>query len=114
MIRVIKNYAIDGSFADYFCSNEFSCCRVTVKDTCPEIGFISTLVTDRDNRQCGHATRLMQEVETYLYGEGCAKLSLQVKHLSWMESWYKGLGYERVADGYDEGMVIMSKKLESI
>ena len=91
---------------EVFVHIEHGICRLTFDRKCPDVCFVSTLIVNESNRQHGIGKQLLRAAEC------CNRVSLQVENNSWKKEWYKREGYDVIADGYDEGMIIMSKEFK--
>ena len=94
-----------------FCHVQYGFCRLTIPRECQGVIFLSTLNVDIAHRRQGIASRLLSEVETAAKMRGFRVISLEVESKSWMKEWYERSGYIQVAEGYEVGMVIMSRLL---
>ena len=95
--------------SDIFCHIDYGLCRLTINKKCPNVLWLSTFVVDEMHRFQGIGSRLLQKVIELAKTDGFTIISLQVESTSWMEKWYERNGFVKVADGYDDNMVIMSK-----
>ena len=91
---------------------KYGICRLTFDRKCPDVCFVSTFIVNELSRQCGIGKQLLHAAELVAKRKCCNRVSLQVEDNSWNKDWYKRNGYEVIADGYDESMIIMSKKLK--
>ncbi len=107
---VIYFYTLAGE--EVFVHIEHGICRLTFDRKCQDVCFFSTLVVNESSRQKGVGKQLLQAAELIAKRNNCIRISLQVENNSWMKDWYKREGYEVIADGYDEGMIIMSKEFK--
>lgn len=94
-----------------FCHVQYGFCRLTIPRVCQGVIFLSTLNVDIAHRRQGIASRLLSEAETAAKMRGFRVISLQVESNSWMKEWYERIGYIQVAEGYEDGMIIMSRFL---
>ena len=86
-------------------------CRMTYSKKCENVIWISSLTVDIDHRKQGEGKLVMALAEASAKNNNIPYISLQVQADSWMKKWYERLGYVVVAEGYEENMVIMTKKL---
>ena len=107
---VIYFHTLTGEEA--FVHIEHGICRLTLDRKCPYVCFVSTLIVNKSSRRKGVGKQLLQAVEQIAKRKKCIRISLQVENNSWKKDWYKRDGYYVIADGYDEGMIIMSKELK--
>ncbi len=103
----IRNTTAEGN--NIFYHDKYGMFRMTLYNTCPGVGFLSTVVVDEDHRKSGHGDRLLRFAEKKAQDYCLSCLTLQVEYDSWMYDWYIRRGYRVVAPGYDNGMVILSK-----
>lgn len=106
---VVDHHKIYG--VDMFCHVPYGSCRLTISPRCPNVLWLSTLVVDENHRKQGVGTLMLKEVEKVAADNGCSVISLQTWTDSWQQKWYSRHGYNVIADGYDEDMVMMSKVL---
>ena len=97
---------------EIFLHNDNGLCRLTFYDDNKSVCFLSTLVIDEWRRQCGHANEMLQFADNIAKREGCTHITLQVDSKSWKRAWYKRRGYQEVAEGYECGKILMTKKLK--
>ena len=82
--------------------------NVSVENDNPHVALIHGVSVTKDYRGigCGHA--LMKEAEEEAIEMGASFASLATEPGSWMEEWYKRLGYR--FDSYDENNLIVLVK----
>lgn len=97
---------------EMFLHTEHGICRLTFNGDVDGVCFISTLTVDFSHRKIGIGKSLLRKAEILAKAYAYKRISLQVENNSWKKDWYKREGYEVIADGYDEDMIIMSKKLK--
>lgn len=97
---------------EVFVHIEHGICRLTFDRKCPDVCFVSTLIVNESSRQHGIGKQLLRAAELIAKRKCCNHVSLQVENNSWKKEWYKREGYDVIADGYDEGMIIMSKEFK--
>lgn len=67
--------------------------RCDIETQTPNVCFLSNLTVDKESRNNGIGTKLIQEAEKYARYMNCNTISLLVLHNSWMKDWYVRLGY---------------------
>ena len=85
--------------------------NVSVENDNPKVALIHGVSVTEDYRKLGTGRALMMEAEAEAVEMGARYTSLATEPGSWMESWYKRLGYE--FNSYDENnLIVLVKNLE--
>ena len=85
--------------------------NISIENDRPYIALIHGVSVTEDYRKSGVGHTLLKLAETEAVEMGAQYVSLATEPGSWMESWYKRLGYE--FNTYDENnLIILVKNLE--
>lgn len=95
---------------EYYLCIENGMCRITISPKCHDVAFISMLVVDEWHREHGVGNSILAMAEDTAKENGCKVITLQTL-TGWTMNWYARHGFTVVGEGYEEGMVMMSKFL---
>ena len=85
--------------------------NVSIENDNPQIALIHGVSVTEDYRKLGTGRTLMMEAEAEAAEMGASRVCLATEPGSWMESWYRRLGYE--FNSYDENnLIVLVKNLE--
>lgn len=84
--------------------------NVSVENDNPKAASIHGLSVTEDYRRLGIGRALIMEAEQEAREMGATRVGIATEPNSWLEDWYKRLGYE--FDSYDENnLIVLSKNL---
>ena len=85
--------------------------NVSVENETPELATIHGISVLPTYRKRGYGTKLLHLAENEARKMGATRVCLATEPNSWLEEWYKSLGYE--FDSYNEdNLIVLLKNLE--
>lgn len=107
-MTIIKDNSEYGN--DLYVYIENGMCRLTISPKCHDVAFMSMLVVDEAHREQGVGNSILAVAESIAKQNGCKVITLQTS-TGWTMNWYARHGFTVVGEGYEDGMVMMSKFL---
>ena len=111
MIHVHKNTWVWGQTRTIIYQNGVGFVNISIENIDPTRAIIHGLSILPFYRKCGKGTKLLKKAEQEAKKMGASQVSLATEPDSWLEKWYKRLGYE--FNSYDEdNLIVLLKNLE--